>query len=118
MIRCKRQLAWTLLAAMALSVPLWATDAAIRCTHQEMPVYPVLLRKLKIGGRVKLRVKVAPDGKVAQTTIQSGNPMLAEMSCMAVKKWTYTARREPAEVLVELEFDPAASEPRVIEGLQ
>ena len=81
----------------------------IRCTHRELPGYPALFRHLKIGGTVKLRVSVAPDGKVKQATVQGGNPMLAELSCIAVKKWTYTSNANASEVLVELVFDPVST---------
>jgi TonB family protein len=109
------KLMWVFLLAASLAVPMWASEAAVRCTHRELPGYPALLRNLKIGGTVKLRVRVAPDGKVKQATIQGGNPILAELSCIAVKKWTYTSNESASEVLVELVFDPSAEVPRVVD---
>src|SRR4051794_38658104 len=80
----------TVLLATSLCLPMWASDATVHATAREMPNYPVLLRGLKIGGKVKLRLTVSPDGKVQQATIEGGNPMLAELSCIAARKWKFT----------------------------
>lgn len=104
--------AWLLISAMAL--PAFA-ETALRCTHREAPAYPALLRSLKIGGRVKLRLSVAADGKVTGTRVEGGNPVLAELSCIAARKWTYVATSKPSDVAVELVFDPAAAQPKVME---
>jgi TonB family protein len=114
-MRSRGKLMWGFLLAASLAIPVWANEAVVRCTHRELPGYPALLRGLKIGGTVKLRVSVAPDGKVQKTTVQGGNPMLAELSCMAVKKWTFTSNARASEVLVELVFDPSSSVPSVVE---
>ncbi len=99
---------WGILIAASLAViPARAEDLAARWTHSEMPSYPTLLRNLKIGGHVKLLVTVDNDGKVKQTTVRGGNPMLAELSCMAVKKWVATDRAEN-KVEVDFDFDPAS----------
>jgi outer membrane biosynthesis protein TonB len=108
----KTMAAFLLISAMALPA---LSETALRCTHRESPAYPVLLRSLKIGGRVKLRLTVAPDGKVTGTKVEGGNPVLAELSCIAAKKWTYAAMPKASDVAVELVFDPALAQPTVTE---
>lgn len=103
---------WLLISAMAL--PIFA-ETALRCTHREVPAYPTLLRSLKIGGRVKLRLSVAPDGKVTAAKVEGGNPVLAELSRIAARKWTYAAMPKASDVAVELLFDPATAQPKVME---
>ena len=98
-----RSMLWGMVIAVSLAVlPARAEDTAARWSHSEMPSYPALLRNLKIGGHVKLLVTLTNDGKVKQTTVRGGNPMLAELSCLAVKKWVATA---PADGRVEIDFD-------------
>ena len=98
---------WGLLIAVLLTVPLAkAEDASSQWSHRELPSYPALLRNLKIGGHVKLLVTLTNDGRVKQTTVRGGNPMLAELSCMAVKKWVHTNTGADTTVEVELVFDP------------
>jgi outer membrane biosynthesis protein TonB len=98
---------------MFLTAPVFAASPAARCLHRQPPNYPVMLRSMKIGGRVKLHLKVAADGKVVATTIIGGNPMLAELSCMAARNWTYERLEKSSEVEVELVFDPTVNEPQI-----
>jgi TonB family protein len=53
------------------------------------PEYSELLRHAQIGGLVRLRVTVAPDGKVNQVEVLGGNPILSESAAAAVMKWKY-----------------------------
>ena len=93
---------WGLLIAVILIVPAMRADEAARWSHRELPSYPSFLRNLKIGGHVRLTVTLSTDGKVKQATVRGGNPMLAELSCLAVKKWAYNG--PPTDPIVELEF--------------
>jgi outer membrane biosynthesis protein TonB len=100
---------WVLLLAIAIAVPsAWGEDAGVRWTHRELPTYPALLRNLKIGGHVKLVVTLDGEGKVKEATVRGGNPMLAELSCIAVKKWTRTSTPNDTKVEVEFVFDPVS----------
>lgn len=99
---------WVLVIAASLAVlPAGAEDSTAQWSHSEMPSYPTLLRNLKIGGHVKLLVTLANDGKVKQTMVRGGNPMLAELSCMAVKRWVAAARTDD-KIEVDFDFDPAS----------
>lgn len=94
------------IAATLLAVnPARAEDLSAHWTHSQMPSYPALLRNLKIGGHVKLLVTLTNDGKVKQTTVRGGNPMLAELSCMAVKNWVAVSSTESKLEKIELDFD-------------
>jgi TonB family protein len=114
-MRKTRKFAWRFVLAVLLCTNSWCSEPTVRVVHRKMPTYPALLRALKIGGRVKLRLTVSAGGKVERATIEGGNPMLAELSCVAARKWTYTESSGSSKVAVELEFDPAASQPRVVE---
>ncbi|HVZ17334.1 MAG TPA: energy transducer TonB [Terriglobales bacterium] len=104
-----RSLLWGLVIVACLAVPLArAEDTAPGWSHVELPTYPALLRNLKIGGRVKLVLTLAPDGKVKQTTVRGGNPMLAELSCIAARKWVHAGAVPDNKVEVDLVFDPAS----------
>ena len=88
------------LAGMALAQP-----AERQPVLQSAPEYPALLKKLGIGGTVKLNALVAPDGSVKKTKIGGGNPMLAEIACAAVSKWKYSPAPAASTVPVEMTFD-------------
>ncbi|MGZ4787452.1 MAG: energy transducer TonB [Terriglobales bacterium] len=102
-----RSLLWGLLIAGCLAVPhARAEDTAHRWSHVELPNYPALLRNLKIGGHVKLVLTLRNDGKVKQAKVRGGNPMLAELSCMAARKWVRAGAASESRVEVDLVFDP------------
>jgi TonB family protein len=74
-------------------------------TLQVKPDYPTLLKRMGIGGTVKLNALVAADGTVKKTNIAGGNPMLGEIACSAVKKWKFTPAAQSSTVPVEMVFE-------------
>jgi TonB family protein len=70
------------------------------------PEYPDALKRLYIGGVVRVEVLVAPNGVVKSTKLLGGSPILGQSSMKALKQWRY-APAAAAEVLtVKFEFDP------------
>jgi TonB family protein len=64
------------------------------------PVYPDVARQMHITGTVRLEATVGPDGKVRDTRVVGGSPMLAQEATNAVKKWKYEeAPKETVEVV-------------------
>jgi TonB family protein len=112
----QRTTQWISVLALALAMVLQVSaETVLRCTHREMPNYPMLLRSLRIGGHVKLRLTVAPNGKVTTAKLQGGNPVLGELSCVAAKKWIYATSSTGGDVAVELLFEPTTDQPKVVE---
>ena len=73
--------------------------------RETKPEYPALLKKMGIGGTVKLSAMVAPDGTVKNTKINGGNPVLAEVACNAVNKWKFAPAAQATTEPVEMTFD-------------
>jgi len=64
------------------------------------PAYPDVARQMHITGTVRLEATVAADGKVRDTRVIGGSPMLAQEATNAVKKWKYEeAAKETVEVV-------------------
>jgi TonB family protein len=64
------------------------------------PVYPDVARQMHITGTVRLEATVAADGKVRDTRVVGGSPLLAQEATNAVKKWKYEeAPKETVEVV-------------------
>ena len=64
------------------------------------PIYPDVARQMHITGTVRLEATVGPDGKVRDTRVVGGSPMLAQEATNAVKKWKYEeAPKETVEVV-------------------
>ena len=64
------------------------------------PAYPDVARQMHITGTVRLEATVAPDGRVRDTRVVGGSPMLAQEASNAVKKWKYEeAPKETVETV-------------------
>lgn len=70
------------------------------------PEYPDALKRLYIGGVVRLEVEVAPNGVVKSTKLLGGSPILGQSSMKAVKQWKYAPAASDEVLTVKLEFDP------------
>lgn len=91
--------AW-LLAGLALA------DATQRqLVREQLPEYPAVLKKMGIGGIVRLNALISPDGNVKNAIVQGGNPVLGELACGAVKKWKYAPSSQSTNQTVEVFFD-------------
>ncbi len=64
------------------------------------PEYSELLKRAQIGGLVRLKVTVSPDGKVSNVDVVGGNPILAESAASAVTKWKFVPA--PAQTIEEI----------------
>jgi TonB family protein len=69
------------------------------------PDYPEVLRRLNIGGTVRLRVSISAKGNVEKVELLGGNPILGESAALAVKKWVYSAARSSTMAEVSVSFD-------------
>ena len=80
-------------------------DSERKLTFSVKPVYPETLRKLNIGGTVRLRVFISAQGKVEDVRLLGGNPILGEAAVSAVKKWVYAPGRSRSIVVVSILFE-------------
>jgi TonB family protein len=72
----------------------------------QKPDYPAILRTKGIGGIVRLRAKVLPNGNVADIQVLGGNPVLAESAVKAVMKWRFVPAASASNEIVTLDFNP------------
>jgi TonB family protein len=70
------------------------------------PEYPDALKKLYIGGVVRVEVLVAPNGAVRSTTLIGGSPILGQSTMKAIKQWRYAPASTDETLTVKIEFDP------------
>jgi TonB family protein len=71
------------------------------------PEYPETLKRLSIGGLVRLEVTISPKGNVEKAELLGGNPILGESAIAAVKQWIYTPNHSRTTEEVSIPFDPA-----------
>jgi TonB family protein len=104
-------LACLLFRALLLPLPLAAQSTDQSSSDRKVitrvePEYPDALKRLYIGGVVRLEVEVAPSGVVKSTKLLGGSPILGQSSMKAVKQWRYAPAATEEVLTVKLEFDP------------
>jgi TonB family protein len=69
------------------------------------PDYPETLKRLNIGGTVRLQLTIAAKGNVENVELLGGNPILAESAIFAARQWIYAAGHSRTLAEVSIEFD-------------
>jgi TonB family protein len=70
------------------------------------PEYPETLKRLLIGGTVRLSVTISENGSVENAEELGGNPILVASAITAVRQWVYAAGRSRSKIEVTIPFDP------------
>lgn len=82
------------------------TDSDQKLLSREEPEYPETLKRLYIGGTVRVQIEVASSGHVEKTELVGGNPVLGQSAMKAIKKWKYARSTSKSTFVVSLTFDP------------
>jgi TonB family protein len=73
------------------------------------PVYPALAKRVKAAGKVKVEVTISAAGRVKDTRVIGGSPLLVTAAIDAVKQWKYEPAAKDSTEIVEFEFkDPSS----------
>ncbi|MGB2591988.1 MAG: energy transducer TonB [Candidatus Acidiferrum sp.] len=86
-------------------IPGKAQEADRKIVKKVEAEYPSILKRRGIGGTVRLKVIVRPDGAVKDVQILGGNPALADAAEKAVRQWRFAPGGE-STVTVAVAFDP------------
>ena len=73
-----------------------------KLTTRVEPDYPEALKRLYIGGVVRVEVHVTPSGTVESTELIGGNPILGQSAMKAVKQWKYAPGKSKETLTVKL----------------
>jgi TonB family protein len=60
----------------------------LRLEHADVPMYPQIARTVGISGTVEVQVTVM-DGKVTNTEVKSGPPILARAAVENIQSWRF-----------------------------
>lgn len=76
---------------------------------KRVPVqYPPVLKMKGIGGTVRLKVYIKPDGSVRDAEILGGSAILGECAQKSVSQWKFSPAGAETSMEVSVVFDPAA----------
>ena len=88
--------------------PGQAQDSARKLLKKAPVPYPGILKSKGIGGTVRLKVFVKPDGTVRDTEVLGGNPILAESAQKSVMQWKFSPSSSETVMEISVVFDPHA----------
>jgi protein TonB len=94
----------SLAAAPRASAQENSSDTAKRKVRtRTLPEYPELARHMNATGKVKIEATISADGRVTNTKVIGGSPLLVGAALDALKKWRYEPA--PKESIEVVEFD-------------
>jgi protein TonB len=70
------------------------------------PEYPEALKRLYIGGVVRVEAVVKPNGGVESTQLLGGSPILGQSAMKAIKQWKFSPASAKEKIVLQLQFDP------------
>jgi TonB family protein len=68
------------------------------------PEYPSIARQLNLQGKVKIETTISADGRVINTRVIGGNPVLASAAQDALKKWRFEPGPKDTTEIIEIDF--------------
>jgi TonB family protein len=95
----------SLAAAPRLGAQENAPDSAKRKVKSKtLPEYPDLARQMNATGKVKIEATISADGKVTNTKVIGGSPLLVGAAMDALKKWRFEPAAKESVEVVEFDF--------------
>jgi TonB family protein len=99
-------------ASMVLAMVLSAT--AVNLAAQEgrkvlsnpTPAYPEIAKRLRLEGVVKVQVVIGTDGRIKETNVVGGHPLLVTSVEETLKNWKYAPASSETTALLEFRFHP------------
>jgi len=83
-----------------------AQDSGRKIVKKVPVAYPSILKSKGIGGVVRLKVLVKPDGSVRDSEVLGGNPILAESAQKSVMQWKFSPASSETALELSVTFDP------------
>jgi len=98
---------WGALNAASLAAQTYDQGSSARKILSRVdPEYPDTLKRLYIGGVVRVEVVVGPNGTVKSAKLLGGSPILGQSTMKALKQWKYAPAAADEVLTVKMEFDP------------
>jgi TonB family protein len=79
-------------------------NAKRKVKTKTMPEYPELARQINATGKVKIEATISADGKVTNTKVIGGSPLLVGAAQDALKKWRFEPAAKESVEVVEFDF--------------
>lgn len=83
-----------------------STDAGRRKVRTKVdPEYPELAKRMNLTGVVKIVATISADGRVTNTKVVGGSPVLVGAATDALKKWRFEPAAKDTSEIIQFDFD-------------
>lgn len=79
-------------------------DGGRKTIKQRKPAYPALARQMNLRGAVTIELTISPSGRVTETHVVGGSPVLIPAALDAVKDWSYEPASATTTEIVKINF--------------
>ena len=107
-----KALCFALITLLAVTTPIAPALHAQTDIHERKviyrvePEYPADLKRVGIGGYVRVDATISSSGAVEGATVTGGNPILAEAAVRAIRKWKYEPMGSRTKIKLIFHFSP------------
>ena len=70
-----------------------------------LPEYPALAKQMNVTGKVKIETTISADGRVINTRVVGGSPLLVNAALAALKQWHFEPAPKDTVEVIEFEFN-------------
>jgi periplasmic protein TonB len=86
-----------------------AQEASADASHRKVknrvtPDYPSLAKQMNVTGKVKVETTISPDGRVTNTKVVGGSPILVNAAIDALRKWRFESAPKESTEIIEFDF--------------
>jgi TonB family protein len=95
-----------LLMALSTAAVNLAAQESRKVLSNPTPTYPEVARRMRLEGVVKVQVMIGPDGRVKETSVIGGHPLLVSAVEETLKNWKYAPAGGETTKVLEFRFRP------------
>jgi len=93
------------LAPRAVAQESSVDSAKRKVKTKVVPEFPALAKQMNVTGKVKIEATISADGRVTNTKVVGGSPLLVNSAMDALKKWRFEAGPRETTEIVEFDFN-------------
>ncbi|HET8923961.1 MAG TPA: energy transducer TonB [Candidatus Acidoferrum sp.] len=103
-----KKMAASMVLAMALSTTAvnLAAQEGRKVLSNPTPAYPEMAKRFRLEGVVKVQVVIGTDGRIKETNVVGGHPLLVTSVEETLKNWKYAPASSETTALLEFRFHP------------
>jgi len=95
----------TSLAPTALSQESATEVVKRKVKSKTVPEFPALAKQLNVTGKVKIEATISADGRVTNTKVVGGSPLLVNAAIDALKRWRFESASKESTEIIEFDFN-------------